>query len=105
MTTRAEAPDHHCHAYGCDAWCPPEHLMCRACWSLVPREYQLPVYQHFDPRQCRDVKDRPAPTDEWHVAADMAIAYVAWRKGLWSREKAEAAVLKSRERHGVWGPL
>ncbi len=31
---------HHCHAFGCDRKCPPQWLMCRACWALVPAEIQ-----------------------------------------------------------------
>lgn len=29
--------DHHCHALGCKRSCPPKWLMCRRCWSKVPR--------------------------------------------------------------------
>src|ERR1041385_2548742 len=37
--------DHHCHALGCNRQCPPRWLMCRPCWSKVPRELQDEVYR------------------------------------------------------------
>jgi hypothetical protein len=74
---------HHCHAIGCKAACPPAMLMCRPCWNKVPGEYQREVY--------RTVKLRGESADqtwaEWWRAAALAIASVqAKRDPQWDRQ-------------------
>lgn len=36
---------HTCHAWGCNAPCPPRLLMCRPCWDRVPKDVQQEVYR------------------------------------------------------------
>jgi len=64
---------HHCHALGCSAACPPKHLMCRACWSQVPREMKDEVYRTVGLRGSR-VDASWAP---WWRAQARAIHHVA----------------------------
>jgi hypothetical protein len=68
--------EHHCHALGCKAACPPRWLMCRACWSKVPAEMQAEVY--------RTVKLRGRSCDKswapWWRAQAHAIHHVAMLK-------------------------
>lgn len=47
--------------------------MCLTHWRLVPRGIQVKVWAAYRPGQCDD-KD---PSEEWHAAADEAIAAVA----------------------------
>ena len=65
--------DHHCHALGCKADCPPRWLMCRPCWAKVPPDVQAEVY--------RTVKLRGSHVDAswapWWRAQARAIAHVA----------------------------
>lgn len=68
---------HHCHARGCSVLVRPELLMCGLHWRMVPRPLQLEVYRTYREGQCRDKK----PSEEWHRAADAAIAAVAEREG------------------------
>lgn len=70
----ATEPPHHCHADGCTTRCKPEHLMCARHWRMVPLDLQRAVWRTYRPGQCDD-KD---PSPEWHVAADDAIAWVAF---------------------------
>lgn len=66
--------DHHCHALGCNAACPPRWLMCRAHWELVPPVLKNEVY--------RTVKLRGEYVDTtwapWWRAQARAIAHVAF---------------------------
>lgn len=64
---------HTCHAKGCKTNCKPEYLMCPRHWRMVPRRVQLAVYKYYQPGQCQG---DPAPSKEWHVAADAAIRCV-----------------------------
>jgi len=65
--------DHHCHALGCRAPCPPAHLMCGPCWAKVPADLQREVY--------RTVGLRNATVDAtwaaWWRAQARAVAHVA----------------------------
>lgn len=65
---------HTCHALGCKTPCPPRMLMCRACWSKVPRELQAEVYATVKKRK-PDVDASWAP---WWRAQAKAIAHVAF---------------------------
>lgn len=69
----AQVPEHHCHARGCSSTCPPEHLMCRRHWAMVPANLQRAVWNTYRPGQCDDKQ----PSQAWHAAADAAIASVA----------------------------
>lgn len=90
---------HSCHALGCKAVCPPRWLMCRACWSLVPRDLQDEVNRTVSLRGQRvDVSWAP-----WWRAQARAIHHVAMLKepspkgALWlAREIAFAERLEQR---------
>jgi hypothetical protein len=69
--------DHHCHAEGCKAPCPPERLMCLKHWRLVPKNLQRAVWASYRPGQCDDKQ----PSRLWFKAADAAIAAVAAKEG------------------------
>ena len=64
--------NHHCHAHGCEVPVPPEMLMCKRHWFMVPKPIRDRVWATYRPGQCDD-KD---PSDPWHEAADAAIAAV-----------------------------
>lgn len=64
--------EHHCHARGCEAECPPKHLMCRRHWRMVPKELQDAVWAAYRPGQEIDKK----PSDAWMFAAQAAILRV-----------------------------
>lgn len=68
---------HRCHARGCTAACPPEHLMCSRHWRMVPKDLQGRVWSHYRPGQCDDKR----PSEAWVRAADAAIAAVARVEG------------------------
>jgi hypothetical protein len=65
--------EHHCHALGCKRACPPRWLMCRPCWSQVPKDIADEVY--------RTVRLRGPTVDAswapWWRAQARAIAHVA----------------------------
>ena len=67
---------HHCHALGCKTPCAPKMLMCRGCWSKVPRAIQDDVY--------RTVKLRGPQCDKtwapWWRAQAQATHHVAMLK-------------------------
>jgi hypothetical protein len=71
--TEQDSAAHRCHAWACAEKVPPELLMCRRHWRMVPSTIQDEVWQHYRPGQCRDRQ----PSRAWHIAADAAIAYVA----------------------------
>lgn len=65
---------HHCHALGCNNYCPPRWLMCRTCWSKVPAAMAAEIY--------RTVGLRGSTVDKtwapWWRAQAQAIAHVAF---------------------------
>lgn len=65
---------HTCHALGCTKPCPPQHLMCRVCWSKVPPDMQASVNTTVRQRGSR-VDASWAP---WWRAQAYAIAHVAF---------------------------
>lgn len=67
------APGHHCHARGCPELVPPEMLMCRRHWFMVPKPVRARVWATYRAGQCDDMR----PSEAWHEAADAAIAAVA----------------------------
>lgn len=68
----ADAPAHHCHAYGCVVECKPEELMCQRHWRMVSKPLQDKVWRFYRPGQCDDKR----PSREWLAAADTAIRHV-----------------------------
>ena len=68
--------EHHCHALGCKAECPPRWLMCRACWNLLPADLAQEVYRTVGLRG-NAIDATWAP---WWRAQARAIAYVAHLK-------------------------
>jgi len=92
--------EHHCHALGCKAACPPRWLMCRTCWSKVPSDLQAEVYRTVGLRGSRcDATWAP-----WWRAQARAIAHVAHlrepnetrRDAYLARELGFADTLESR---------
>lgn len=90
------AREHHCHAKGCAAHCPPEHLMCLAHWRLVPPKLQQAVWAHYRKGQTEDMN----VSGEWLVAARLAICAVAVAEGLQTAEQAEAEIARTRKAVG-----
>lgn len=66
--------DHHCHALGCKASCPPRWLMCAKHWRKVPRDIQAEVYATVVKRG-RYIDETWSP---WWRAQAKAIAHVAF---------------------------
>lgn len=71
---------HHCHASGCGAHVPPEMLMCRRHWFMVPMDIRGRVWATYQSGQERLDDTSPLPSSEWHVAADQAICAVAHKE-------------------------
>lgn len=69
---------HHCHAKKCKIKVPPQMLMCKAHWFMVPMLIRSRVWKHYRVGQCDD----KSPSKEWLAAADDAIVavYKAERK-------------------------
>lgn len=63
---------HKCHARNCSTPVPPEMLMCRRHWFMVPKRLRDEVWRTYRPGQCDDMR----PSRSWHSAADAAIEYV-----------------------------
>lgn len=76
---RAVARGHHCHAKRCKVAVPPELLMCRKHWRMVPQALRRAVWDAYRPGQC---ELSPLPSKVWHEAADAAIAHVATLEGV-----------------------
>jgi hypothetical protein len=68
---------HRCHALGCLIHVPPEMLMCRKHWAMVPKAYQERVWTTYRNGQCAD----KGPSFAWCQAADIAVAVVAEKEG------------------------
>lgn len=75
--TGAPAPAHHCHARDCMVAVPPEMLMCKRHWFMVPSRIRSAVWNTYRPGQCDD----KSPSRDWHQAASAAIGAVARREG------------------------
>lgn len=71
---------HTCHAH-CGRECPPALLTCPTCWRLVAPKLGREIYRYFNPAQCTDDPDRPAPTGEWHVCADLCLVSIWLAQG------------------------
>lgn len=70
---KPEPREHHCHAIGCPIEVPPEMLMCKKHWFMVPKAIRNAVWKTYRPGQCDDMR----PSEEWFEAAKMAIEAVA----------------------------
>jgi hypothetical protein len=68
---------HQCHARRCGVGVKPELLMCARHWRMVPPLIQRAIWRHYRSGQCDD----KMPSEDWHVAADAAIGYVALLDG------------------------
>ena len=69
---------HHCHATGCPVTVPPEMLMCRRHWFMVPRTYRERVWATYRRGQCDDMN----PSGAYCEAARAAVVAVAEREGV-----------------------
>jgi len=67
---------HRCHAQGCAASVPPEMLMCKRHWFMVPPNIRRAVWSTYRDGQCNDKR----PSRAWLSAADAAIAAVYTRE-------------------------
>lgn len=88
--------EHHCHAIGCEFPVPPEMLMCRHHWYMVPKRHRDAVWQTYRPGQCDDTR----PSAAWFIAAERAITSVAVREGKISAKEAEARVAREIKHFG-----
>jgi hypothetical protein len=68
---------HRCHAIGCELEVPPNLLLCRRHWFMVPKPLRKEVWRLYRPGQ--EVSKTPTP--EYLVAAKAAIDAVAEREG------------------------
>lgn len=67
------APDHLCHAYGCEKMIKPELLCCAEHWRMVPDVIQKEVWAAYRRGQEQDKK----PSIDWLIAADRASIAIA----------------------------
>lgn len=88
--------NHHCHAIGCPTPCPPEFLMCRPHWKMVPLPLQRDVWNHYRVGQCDDKN----PSGEWMIAAERAIVAVAVREKRLTPAQAQERVERELARFG-----
>lgn len=68
---------HHCHAACCKKSVPPEMLMCKKHWFMVPRHIQQLIWKHYRVGQCDD----QLITHEYAEAARAAVRSVAEDEG------------------------
>lgn len=68
---------HTCHAMHCEIPVPPEKLMCKRHWFMVPEGIRNQVWHHYRQEQCDDKN----PSQEWIKAARNAIYHVANQEG------------------------
>jgi hypothetical protein len=69
---------HTCHAVGCNAKVPPEMLMCRRHWFMVPQKLRNAAWGTYRTGQCDDWR----PSAEYCDAAKAAVLAVAEKEGL-----------------------
>lgn len=63
---------HKCHIPNCKREVQRRLLMCPEHWAQVPIHLQIPVKDHFHPKQCKGGK----PSIEWLRAARYAINHI-----------------------------
>lgn len=68
---------HTCHAVDCGAKVPPEMLMCRLHWFMVPKPLRDRVWQTYRAGQCDDWN----PSNGYCNAAQEAVIAVAKLEG------------------------
>ena len=68
---------HTCHAVGCKTTIPPEMLMCRRHWFMVPKTLRDRVWSTYRQGQCDDWN----PSAEYCQAAKSAVIAVAKAEG------------------------
>lgn len=76
MISKARRDAHHCHALGCKTKVPPEMLMCKKHWFMVPKALRDEVWRTYRPGQCEDMR----PSRAWLRAANAAIKAVAMKE-------------------------
>jgi hypothetical protein len=69
---------HHCHATACKKSVPPEMLMCKRHWFMIPKPLRDRVWATYRPGQCDDWK----PSAAYCEAAKAAVIAVAQQEGL-----------------------
>lgn len=69
---------HHCHATACIQDVPPEMLMCRRHWYMVPTPLRRAVWATYRPGQCDDL----TPSRAYCEAAKAAVVAVAQKEGV-----------------------
>lgn len=69
--------NHHCHAAACIANVPPEMLMCKRHWGMVPYPIQRRIWGSYRRGQCEDWEI----TSDYAEAAKAAVIAVAWIEG------------------------
>lgn len=84
---------HHCHAIGCEIAVPPERLMCKSHWFMVPAYVRSQVWSSYRAGQCDDMR----PSGSWMIAATRAIVAVAVREGIMTHEQAVAKITREIE--------
>ena len=67
---------HRCHATGCEAAVPPEMLMCRHHWFMVPKLARDRVWRTYRQGQCDDMN----PSRAYAEAAKAAVEAVAHKE-------------------------
>lgn len=77
---------HHCHAAGCKAAVPPQMLMCKRHWFMVPKAAQSRIWATYREGQCDDWQI----THEYAEAARAAVRAVAEKEGRPEDEIADA---------------
>lgn len=77
---------HHCHAAGCSANVPPQMLMCKRHWFMVPKAIQSRVWATYREGQCDDWNI----THAYAAAARAAVRAAALRENRTDAEIAEA---------------
>lgn len=73
LQRRARAAAHQCHAIACREHVPPEKLMCKKHWFMVPPGIRKRVLMFYTPGQCTG---KASIKPQWFDAADAAIASV-----------------------------
>lgn len=69
---------HTCHAINCNTRIPPEMLMCKRHWFMVPKSIQRQVWNTYRPGQCDDWR----PSQDYCDAAKSAVMYVAIQENI-----------------------
>lgn len=91
---------HTCHAFACTTPCPPEQLMCKKHWAMVPRRTQREVYNAYRLGQCDDKH----PSAAWFLAAERAIVTVALKEGRMSSVNGAARIERVMRRFALHLP-